>query len=487
MEPSVLLAIVSGVANAALAVSFSQGAVIAWWRAVLHGASLRDLHYIWSFGRLSFRPTLRFSNAVLRIAVVALLVTLATLVSNPLLQRASRVKTGTVHSDVSLSIDLMKNPLAQAYGVVQNGVPANTLLLTTFIKQVQSWYQGMDVMASNNTGYICHGTCQGSIAVPGVEANCSTSTAYMDFNNTENNGQPLFSIEFGRRLNTDGITILSLDVVRAASVADNCIATMVVERCDILTALVERTVTIHNGTITLEPTSQQILTRFASTFDFIDSADASWVGPLAMLEWLGNYYFSSNFTLDYSLKGLIGTIAKGVVPFGQKYEGLNYNASAPGCASSFTSPTADIIHAMEDVLFRCAFNPGMPNFVMEPQAFSASQATPTLVFSSNYKYLGIAVAVMVIGLAATLIPLWGWWQLGRTVDLSPLETANAFGAPLMRKKTVMDDRNDLVSAIGDVRVKYCRNTDSRLEISETDQVEVVLDGGHVTETVYPKP
>jgi hypothetical protein len=38
---------------------------------------------------------------------------------------------------------------------------------------------------------------------------------------------------------------------------------------------------------------------------------------------------------------------------------------------------------------------------------------------------------MLVGLLAALSLLRGWWELGRTVSLSPLETAKAFAAPIL--------------------------------------------------------
>jgi hypothetical protein len=44
--------------------------------------------------------------------------------------------------------------------------------------------------------------------------------------------------------------------------------------------------------------------------------------------------------------------------------------------------------------------------------------------------------------------------LGRQVGLSPLETAKAFGAPLMTNATMANDAGDLLDEVGDGRLRY---------------------------------
>ncbi|KAK3340807.1 hypothetical protein B0H65DRAFT_578738 [Neurospora tetraspora] len=41
----------------------------------------------------------------------------------------------------------------------------------------------------------------------------------------------------------------------------------------------------------------------------------------------------------------------------------------------------------------------------------------------------LAVTVSLAGPLATMVLLWGWWRLGRSFSMSPLELANAFSSP----------------------------------------------------------
>ncbi|RMZ90612.1 hypothetical protein DV736_g2174, partial [Chaetothyriales sp. CBS 134916] len=413
-------------------------------------------------------------------AFVAVVVSLVTVVTNPLLQRASRVRSGSATSAFSLSMDLMDDPLAQAYGVSQAGVPAGTFMFTNFIMSVQDWHNQTAIMTQSATGYECDGTCVGSLTVPGLTSNCQTRTAQLNLGNTLNEGDAIFSINFTRTENADGNTVLGFDVIYAATVNDMCIASMVMEHCDISTALVQQEIKIENGSITLADSPSQLISVYYSSLDVVNAPDGTSAGPLAILNWLGVFYFESSFTLNFNLTNQVASEAHGIVPTSIQYQIVNASSTLP-CQFTFKSPVNNIIHAMEEVLFRMAYAPRQPGkFPMATQTFPVTQVTPTLVFESNYIYAGIAVALMAIALLVLLLPLWGWWQLGRSVSLSPLETGKAFGAPLMHEATAANDASDLIDEIGDLRVRYgevagVRQSTgmmvSRLEIGLHDNVQ----------------
>ncbi len=56
------------------------------------------------------------------------------------------------------------------------------------------------------------------------------------------------------------------------------------------------------------------------------------------------------------------------------------------------------------------------------EPFPAVQEVQQLAFRADYRYLLAAATVMFIATGAVLPTLWGWWELGRPVTLSPTET-----------------------------------------------------------------
>lgn len=88
------------------------------------------------------------------------------------------------------------------------------------------------------------------------------------------------------------------------------------------------------------------------------------------------------------------------------------------------------------------------------QTFSVQRTNQALIFYSNYRFLAAALVVMLLALLAVLFLLWGWWELGRHVSLSPLETAKAFGPPMMQDAGSNSAVDGILKAIGPMGVRY---------------------------------
>lgn len=76
------------------------------------------------------------------------------------------------------------------------------------------------------------------------------------------------------------------------------------------------------------------------------------------------------------------------------------------------------------------------------------------VYRSNYLYLGLALLVTLSGIGFVAPMFFGWWCLGRKTSLSPVETAKAFNAPLLRGFDSNGDADALRKDVGDRKMKY---------------------------------
>lgn len=65
------------------------------------------------------------------------------------------------------------------------------------------------------------------------------------------------------------------------------------------------------------------------------------------------------------------------------------------------------------------------------QTVNMSQKRTIQVYVSNYAFLVAGVAVMLLAVIGVMPLFYGFWDLGRDVTLSPIETAKAFGAPVL--------------------------------------------------------
>ncbi len=138
------------------------------------------------------------------------------------------------------------------------------------------------------------------------------------------------------------------------------------------------------------------------------------------------------------------------------------------CTLAFTDPSNDLIGAVRDMMFRTAIAAATRS---DAQYMTAHETTTLPIYQSHYLYLGLAVACTALGWLATLPIFVGWWHVGRTVSMSPVETAKAFRAPMLKNADSNADADMLVKELGDRPIRYGAAATSgsqfdRLEISE---------------------
>jgi hypothetical protein len=80
--------------------------------------------------------------------------------------------------------------------------------------------------------------------------------------------------------------------------------------------------------------------------------------------------------------------------------------------------------------------------------------TPVEVFNSNMSYFAGAASVQLLAILAILITFWGFWDLGRSSSLSPLEIAKAFDAPLLSDVLSNSSGREIEKIEGERKVRY---------------------------------
>jgi hypothetical protein len=77
-----------------------------------------------------------------------------------------------------------------------------------------------------------------------------------------------------------------------------------------------------------------------------------------------------------------------------------------------------------------------------------------VVYHTTWSIAAAAIAVSILGVVSTLPLYWGWWRLGRSVTLSPLEIAKAFGAPLLSGVNSNATAEEMAMQTGNLAVRY---------------------------------
>lgn len=146
-------------------------------------------------------------------------------------------------------------------------------------------------------------------------------------------------------------------------------------------------------------------------------------------EYAASYLFTSSATFHFagaiSSTTFTGSLANEMVQSG----------SVSGGDFLFQDPMAIMLDAIREIAFRtsvhAAMNANITNITNAQQEIEYHGFAKHSIYVTDFRYMAAAVAVSIFSLFAVGLTLWGWWELGRRVSLSPLEIAKAFDAPLL--------------------------------------------------------
>lgn len=149
------------------------------------------------------------------------------------------------------------------------------------------------------------------------------------------------------------------------------------------------------------------------------------------------------------------------------------NISNPTCPGnvSWNDPTDDILTAFNEMMFRSAiqaagsepilYNLAVPDGGANKTFSSQNSATATQsstrnIYLTNYKYVVGSAVVMMIAILAVIPTFEGFWHLGRSISMNPIEVAKAFDAPILGGPAALSNADiDLLdSHLGKRRVLY---------------------------------
>ena len=157
LQPAVLLSIFATVANAMLAYAFAQGLTIAWWSKALRGCTLGELHRYWNYGSMTAVVT---SGPYFSTVALASLLLTSSLISGPLLQRASSATARDAYSTFNVTLPISPSPWPREatayYGPEEPGYMPS-FYTPTFQKVMQDYSARTAITVASG----CIGTCTG--------------------------------------------------------------------------------------------------------------------------------------------------------------------------------------------------------------------------------------------------------------------------------------------------------------------------------------
>lgn len=330
----------------------------------------------------------------------------------------------------------------------------------------------------------CRGNCTGFIEAGGLAAQCNSTTGlakylYIKTQDTILKYESPFSISFYLE---DSYPVerpppIVADIVYSENSNEaNCSAIRTHRTCHLSSATIRYPVTISQGAISLGETSSNSSVISLQPVDADESGrvDQDGNGKLFTLGGLylaANMMFSSNATYRWS--GAIGNqidlqdsmssqFLNRTSPRQDPTAGVDkiQNLTWPSaCSANWTDPTSFIISSLNTMAFMLslsAANFEYRNTSAPPpvRTWPMQETRLVNVYKVEYAYLFASIAIT-FSLVALIVPTFlGWWELGRSVTLNPIETAKAFEAPLLSGPGSNAPLKELIRDADKHRIKY---------------------------------
>jgi Protein of unknown function (DUF3176) len=480
ISPTVYLALLTTGANMTLRFAFNQGVKISWWHKALRGATVRDLHYQWSSGDGFW--TALFSGRHFSLVSLASIATTLVVIDQPLIQRASTVISTPISYPVNV-IAQISPEIPYGYTGYQIGRGADQQVMTGPMISAFNDYNSQNPMTTNFSG--CTDTCTGFVNAGGLAAQCSTISGPVQYLlHTDNDfgggdvpaddflAESPFGVTFalgGSESETNG-TQITMVVSYTNTSTVNCTGIKTQRTCTLRPATLRYPITLQGKTLSLG----NILDD--STVQSFQPPSGDWIsidGGSDYDRWtIGGLYlaatslFSSN--ASYEFAGAIGnvmylpdTLSNQFLQIAVSNDSATiYELPRPlPCTSNWGDPTTHILSALNEMAFRISLiTNGVPfrNTTQPPapQVLTLQENSNINVFHSEYKYLlgSSLLSAMFVLLVAPIF--WGWWELGRSVTLNPIEIAKAFDAPFFQGPGSNSTEKELVRNTGSRLLRY---------------------------------
>ncbi|KAJ4326726.1 hypothetical protein N0V84_002843 [Fusarium piperis] len=445
---SVLLSLVVSLANLCLAVALHIGYEISWWTQAIKGAELRKLQFDLDVQR--HISTIFSQNLTIDKFAIAAVVSLAvSILDGPLIQRASFVSIKEFGpSSIGASVDVSNASFSAGFSTVSSGT-SGSYLFTPLFSNVSRAYANKDDIMLPIEGCTTNATCVFTLPAPGFDVSCTEKLLPYNFTNLGaagsgnqisnprqiNNQVTGFNVSV--RFSLDFSTINTTAMYKPKATRDGDV---IQRECVLRVATVRYPVTVSDGVVTLEswqlgqndtielaqPWSGRGLSPYQTgTFDNVQTM-------------IGGFFY----VLDslYTSYGVLRLGAKTSVPFILKATGQaasNYLSSDISTYNNWTmtwdDPTADIVNTARELMLRSAIAYSNSNRTgVVPQEVMIQRTEVLSAYKSDYMYLAITLACMVLQALIIAFLLFGWHRLGREVSLDAFEVARALGAPLLQ-------------------------------------------------------
>jgi len=227
---------------------------------------------------------------------------------------------------------------------------------------------------------------------------------------------------------------------------------LTVQNCTLKAATVQYPVIVNGNQsiITLDPSSS-IIDDVVN--EIADYPVVTMPGPTS----LGGYAFALNNRFEGAshirFVGAVGFELISTGATGPQFANMDdvHEYETGMCNIKFNDPVQNLLAQARELMFRTSLAFGNSSNV---QTISGTAARTTNVYRSHYEFLAAAVALTLVSVLVVLATFNGFWSLGRSVSMSPIEIVKAFGAPLLAAEDSNAKAKELVESAGGRPVRY---------------------------------
>ncbi|KAJ4357190.1 uncharacterized protein N0V89_001765 [Didymosphaeria variabile] len=449
ITPAVWLSLIAGVYVVVLGALFSTGVAVIWWRCIAHGTTLERLHLVHTGSSLmDLVPAFLAGWHARKVAVAALFILATKLAVGPMLQRSTSPKSHEATKDIQMTIDIASEIPDGWFTSRSNSISTS-----------QATFFGDDIATRIGTNHLCpgNGTCRARVKAAGMNLWNTTDSKTLNLLDLASLNETIFSIDLS--INSDfGVPILFLETTFVSAVDNDCIATVTHETYGMIPATMQYPITIHGSRIMpdiLGALENPIIISNNSNVNGSSSAlrgirDA--LRPVYLSKGALSLPQEGKPSVRQDLNGFwVDMFATTGVVSGSKYP----ENVVKHCPLLWKSPTKYIMGKILDYTFRAARAvAGQRSDRQDRQDVMAVYTGEELRYVTNFKWLAASIALMVLGMIAALSLSWRWWQLGRYVTLSPLETGKALGAPILTEAAPEQGVKSILQHVGHELVAY---------------------------------
>ncbi|KAJ9632841.1 hypothetical protein H2204_007571 [Knufia peltigerae] len=442
-QPTVYLSIASTVTNVTVVYALFEGLTIAWWhKALKDGTTIGDLHSVWACGNSVLAAIISGRNINV-VAIASMFVALSP-INGPLLQRASTFGNATITSQQPLDI-AAKQLVPRGYtGIITGRGDQVNMLTSNFSATARAYYARSPISYESN----CKGSCRTRVLGAGFHVNCSSYEAPYNVTGLSFDSPTVFGAWVDYDVHDNPVSF-NLDVQTKPEAG--CTGNLAVTNCTLTAGTVDYPIVIDGdaGTVSLDPGTTIWDDTVVGGTDALSSET-----HLTEVSTYGGIFLalSNQYTTDLQLQfsgaigwEFIGAQSESSIAYARGVE------QVPSCDVFFTDPLADFLQGTRELIFRTAIATANSS---DLQSVVADTSRDHTVYRTSYLFLSLATLASALAIISVLLTFNGFWRIGRKVSMSPVETAKAFNAPILRDADSSAPAKVLLGQIGGKAVKY---------------------------------